>query len=151
MLGYLFRSFASKAAGTVTKNKKDSAGKRLGIKIFGGQEIKYNKILVRQRGFKWHPGYNVFVGRDHTLHSAVEGVVQHEYDEIKRKTVVSVVPWKIPERPKLKAAFCYHPELFPDRALNNPKPGDFYIKPKPEKPLKVKINQGIPLQTPKYF
>jgi large subunit ribosomal protein L27 len=150
MLGFVFRSFATKAAAGVTKNTKDSAGRRLGIKKFGGEEVGYNKIIVRQRGFKWHPGYNVHVGKDHTLHSSVEGVVLHEYDEKRCKTVVSVVPWKIPERPKLKKVFCYHPEVFPEKAKNNPAPGNFFIKPKVEKPAKVVREKGIALAVRKY-
>lgn len=150
MLSFLFRGFATKAAAGVTKNKKDSAGKRLGIKAFGGHEIGYNKILVRQRGFKWHPGCNVFVGRDHTLHSATEGVVKHEYNEKINRTLIHVVPWKIPQRPKLQKPFCYHPELFPDKAINNPQPGNYEIKLRKVKAPKPKINQGILLAERKY-
>jgi large subunit ribosomal protein L27 len=145
------RNFATKISAGSTKNNKDSAGNRLGIKLFGGQEVGYNKILVRQRGFKWHPGYNVYVGRDHTLHSAAEGYVIHEYDENRHKTIVSVVPWKLIQRPKLKPAFCYHPELFPEKAQNNPPPGNFIIKEKPQKPAKLKKDIGTPLKTPKYI
>lgn len=147
---FLSRNFATKAAATVTKNKKDSAGKRLGIKAFGGEEVRMNDILVRQRGFRWRPGYNVHVGRDHTIHASVEGVVLHEFDEERKKVTINVIPWKIPERPKLIKPFMYHPELFPDRAENNPEPGNFYIKPNEEKPVKVKTDKGIALSTPKY-
>ena len=147
---YLGRNFATKAAATVTKNKKDSAGKRLGIKAFGGEEVRMNDILVRQRGFLWRPGFNVHVGRDHTIHASVEGVVLHEYDEERKRVTINVIPWKIPERPKLVKPFMYHPELFPDRAENNPEPGTFYIKPIVEKPEKVKTDKGIALSTPKY-
>lgn len=150
MLGFLCRQFATKAAATVTKNKKDSAGKRLGIKAFGGEEVRHNDILVRQRGFRWQPGYNVHIGRDHTIHASVEGVVLHTYDDIKKKVVINVVPWKIPERPKLPIGLCYHPEVFPDRASSNPVPGSFPIKPPPPKIEKVKQPKGIPLPTPKY-
>ena len=150
MLGFLCRQFATKAAATVTKNKKDSAGKRLGIKVFGGEEVRQNDILVRQRGFRWQPGYNVHIGRDHTIHASVEGVVLHEYDDTKKKTVISVVPWKIPERPKLTIGFCYHPELFPERALSNPLPGSFPVAPPVPKPTKLKKPKGTPLPTPKY-
>ena len=147
---YLGRNFATKAVATVTKNKKDSAGKRLGIKAFGGEEVRMNDILVRQRGFLWRPGFNVHVGRDHTIHASVEGVVLHEYDEERKRVTINVIPWKIPERPKLVKPFMYHPELFPDRAENNPEPGTFYIKPIVEKPEKVKTDKGIALSTPKY-
>ena len=55
-----------------TSNKKDSKGRRLGIKKFGGAEVLDNEIIARQRGFKWHPGDHVHHGRDHSLHSSVE-------------------------------------------------------------------------------
>ena len=58
-----------------TSNTKDSAGKRLGIKKMGRAEVLENEILVRQRGFKWRPGYNVHHGRDHTIHSSVEVLI----------------------------------------------------------------------------
>ena len=154
MLGLLCRGFATKMAAGVTKNTKDSAGKRLGIKIFGGQAVGYNKILVRQRGFRWRPGFNVLVGKDHTLHSGVEGYVLHEYDETRHRTVISVVPWKIPEKVKLGRPFCFHPELYPDRAQNNPQPGKYFVRPKidTKKPKKiVKIEIGTPLEKPKYI
>ena len=65
--------FATKVMGGNTNNKKDSAGRRLGVKKWGHTaEIFPNDILVRQRGFKWHPGINVLSGKDHTLHSTVE-------------------------------------------------------------------------------
>ena len=147
----LSRSFATKVAAGVTKNNKDSAGKRLGVKIFGGQAIGYNKILVRQRGFMYRPGYNVLIGRDHTLHSTVEGYVLHEYDDVRKKTVVSVVPWKLPVKPKLKVGFCYHPELFPERALENPAPGNYYVRPKTQKIQEKKSTDiGKALEKPKY-
>ena len=60
-------TFATKMRGTVTKNKKDSAGRRLGLKKTDGQEVFKNDILIRQRGFKYKPGENVHYGRDHTL------------------------------------------------------------------------------------
>ena len=66
--------FATKVMGGSTNNKKDSAGRRLGIKKWGHTtEIFEGDILARQRGHKWKPGMNVRSGRDHTLHSKVEG------------------------------------------------------------------------------
>ena len=59
------------AAGS-TKNKHGTAGKRLGVKKFGGERVYPNDIVVRQRGLKYHPGKNVTVGDDQTLHSKVE-------------------------------------------------------------------------------
>jgi large subunit ribosomal protein L27 len=150
MLTFLSRHFATKASATVTKNKKDSAGKRLGIKAFSGEEVRHNDILVRQRGLRWRPGYNVHIGRDHTVHASVEGVVLHGYDEVRKRVTINVVPWKIPERPRLLKPFCFHPELFPDRAALNPPPGDFWIKPEEPRPVKVKFDKGTALASPKY-
>ena len=65
--------FATKIMGGSTNNKKDSAGRRLGIKKWGhSEEIFEGDILARQRGHKWHPGIHVHSGKDHTLHSKVE-------------------------------------------------------------------------------
>ena len=58
---------AHKKAGGSSRNGRDSAGQRLGIKIFGGEEVVAGNIIARQRGTKWHPGRNVGIGRDHTL------------------------------------------------------------------------------------
>ncbi len=63
-----------KGAGS-SKNGRESHSKRLGIKIFGGQEAKAGSILVRQRGTKHHPGTNVGIGKDHTLFALTDGVV----------------------------------------------------------------------------
>ncbi|MGB0449919.1 MAG: 50S ribosomal protein L27 [Porticoccaceae bacterium] len=67
---------AHKKAGGSTKNGRDSESKRLGVKVFGGQEINAGSIIVRQRGTKFHPGNNVGMGKDHTLFATAEGVVQ---------------------------------------------------------------------------
>lgn len=72
-----------------TTNGRDSIGKRLGVKRFGGQVVSAGSILVRQRGTKWHPGHNVGVGRDYTLFSKIDGVVKFE-PKGKTKTKVSV-------------------------------------------------------------
>ena len=67
---------AHKKAGGSTENGRDSESKRLGVKVFGGQEINAGSIIVRQRGTKFHPGNNVGMGKDHTLFATAEGVVQ---------------------------------------------------------------------------
>lgn len=69
-------NFATKMSAGSTSNSKDSAGRRLGVKKFGGMEVFPGDILVRQRGLKWHPGDNTYIGKDHTIHSKVEGVVE---------------------------------------------------------------------------
>ncbi|MFN8438719.1 MAG: 50S ribosomal protein L27 [Cytophagales bacterium] len=64
-----------KGAGS-SKNGRESHSKRLGVKIFGGQSAVAGNIIVRQRGTKHHPGLNVYMGKDHTLHAAIDGVVR---------------------------------------------------------------------------
>ena len=93
-----------------------------------------NAILVRQRGFKWKPGANVHVGKDHTIHSAVAGYVKHEWSEIDKRTLVSVIPWEKPVRPSIPFYYNYHPEVFPEKAKDNAPPTDFevYEKPAPQ-------------------
>jgi len=59
-----------------SKNGRESESKRLGVKIFGGQGAIAGNILVRQRGTKHHPGENVYMGKDHTLHAQVDGIVK---------------------------------------------------------------------------
>ena len=59
-----------------SKNGRESESKRLGVKIFGGQGAIAGNILVRQRGTKHHPGENVYIGKDHTLHAQVNGIVK---------------------------------------------------------------------------
>lgn len=76
---------AHKKAGGSTKNGRDSAGKRLGIKRFGGEEVRAGNILVRQRGNTFHPGVNVGVGSDFTLFALVDGTV--EFKKGLKKTV----------------------------------------------------------------
>ncbi len=66
---------AHKKAGGSSRNGRDSDGRRLGVKKFGGERVIGGNIIVRQRGTKWHPGANVGIGTDHTLFSKVEGTV----------------------------------------------------------------------------
>ena len=66
---------ASKKAGGSSNNGRDSAGRRLGIKKFGGEKITVGQIIVRQRGTHYKAGRNVFLGKDHTIHASVNGVV----------------------------------------------------------------------------
>ena len=75
-----------KAAGS-SKNGRDSAGKRLGVKRFGGQEVTAGSILVRQRGTTFHPGSNVGCGKDYTLFALVDGVVKFETKSKGRKQI----------------------------------------------------------------
>ena len=92
---------AHKLSGGSSNNGRDTAGKRLGIKLFAGETAKSGSIIVRQRGTKFHPGENVKIGRDHTLFSVVEGVVKfskkkmRKYNnQLKETTFVNVVTQK---------------------------------------------------------
>ena len=67
---------AHKKAGGSSRNGRDSAGRRLGVKKFGGEAVVGGNILVRQRGTTYHPGTNVGMGRDHTLYALVDGTVK---------------------------------------------------------------------------
>ena len=66
---------AHKKAGGSTRNGRDSAGRRLGVKKFGGEIVVPGNIIIRQRGTKFHPGKNVSIGKDHTIFAIKEGVV----------------------------------------------------------------------------
>jgi large subunit ribosomal protein L27 len=78
-----------KGQGSV-KNGRDSISKRLGVKRFGGQDVKAGSILVRQRGTKYHPGKNVGLGRDYTIYALIDGKVM--FDKTRGRTRVNVIP-----------------------------------------------------------
>lgn len=82
---------ASKKAAGSTKNGRDSQSKRLGVKRFGGQNVKPGTILVRQRGTKFHAGKNVKLGRDYTIFSLIDGQVKFERLD-KKRMKISVYP-----------------------------------------------------------
>jgi large subunit ribosomal protein L27 len=67
---------AQKKAGGSSRNGRDSAGRRLGVKKFGSELVRAGNILVRQRGTKFHPGQHVGMGKDHTLFALVDGIVK---------------------------------------------------------------------------
>jgi len=67
---------AHKKAGGSSRNGRDTEGRRLGIKKFGGEAVAAGNILVRQRGTKWRPGDNVGLGRDHTIFALIDGQVE---------------------------------------------------------------------------
>jgi large subunit ribosomal protein L27 len=64
---------AHKKAGGSSRNGRDSAGKRLGVKCFGGESVVAGNIILRQRGTQWHPGTGVGIGRDHTIFAKIPG------------------------------------------------------------------------------
>ena len=82
---------ATKKAGGSSRNGRDSAGRRLGVKRYGGQIVKPGNIIVRQRGTKIHPGNHVGMGRDHSIFSLIKGKVQFKKSRANR-TFVSVIP-----------------------------------------------------------
>ncbi|MGA9442217.1 MAG: 50S ribosomal protein L27 [Methyloceanibacter sp.] len=82
---------AHKKAGGSSRNGRDSAGRRLGVKKSGGQKVIAGNIIIRQRGTKWHKGDGVGIGKDHTLFALVDGVVEFA-TKAKGRTYVSVKP-----------------------------------------------------------
>ena len=84
---------AHKKAGGSSRNGRDSAGRRLGVKKFGSEAVVAGNIIIRQRGTKFHPGSNVGIGKDHTIYALVDGHVK--FNEVKgKKMFVSVDPSK---------------------------------------------------------
>tara|TARA_Y100000590_G_C15269726_1_gene844526 strand:+ start:24 stop:275 length:252 start_codon:yes stop_codon:yes gene_type:complete len=81
---------AHKKAGGSSRNGRDSAGRRLGVKKFGGEIVISGNIIVRQRGTKFHPGTNVGIGKDHTLFAITNGKVN--FKKTRKRTFVSVIP-----------------------------------------------------------
>jgi large subunit ribosomal protein L27 len=82
---------AHKKAGGSSRNGRDTAGRRLGIKKYGGEAVVAGNIIVRQRGTKWRPGHNVGLGRDHTIFALVDGKVEFER-KAEGRVHVSVTP-----------------------------------------------------------
>jgi large subunit ribosomal protein L27 len=86
---------AHKKAGGSSRNGRDSAGQRLGVKRFGGESVAAGNILVRQRGTKFHPGANVGMGRDHTLFALIEGKVGFKHSTAGR-TYITIQAAEVP-------------------------------------------------------
>lgn len=82
---------AHKKAGGSSRNGRDSAGRRLGVKLFGGESVIPGNIIVRQRGTQWWPGAGVGMGRDHTLFALTQGTVTFRKG-LKGRTFISVQP-----------------------------------------------------------
>ena len=89
---------AHKKAGGSSRNGRDSPGRRLGVKKYGGEIVLAGNILVRQRGTKYRPGANVGMGRDHTLFALEEGAVQFRKG-LGGRTFISIVPKGTNDRP----------------------------------------------------
>ena len=84
---------AHKKGASSSSNGRDSKAKRLGVKRFGGQEVKAGEILVRQRGTKFHAGNNVGMGKDHTLFAKVDGYVEFTVKGVHNRKTVNVRPY----------------------------------------------------------
>jgi large subunit ribosomal protein L27 len=82
---------ATKKAGGSSRNGRDSAGRRLGVKKYGGQLVVAGNIIVRQRGTKWHPGKNVGIGKDHTIFAKIAGIVTFVKSARNDRTFIDVV------------------------------------------------------------
>ncbi|HEY7809061.1 MAG TPA: 50S ribosomal protein L27 [Allosphingosinicella sp.] len=83
---------AHKKAGGSSRNGRDSAGRRLGVKKFGGETVIAGNIIIRQRGTKWYPGANVGMGKDHTLFALTDGRVSFRDGKLGRKFVCVDMP-----------------------------------------------------------
>jgi large subunit ribosomal protein L27 len=83
---------ATKKAGGSSRNGRDSAGRRLGVKKYGSQLVEAGNIIVRQRGTKWHPGKNVGIGKDHTIFSKIRGIVEFVKTTNKNRIFINVNP-----------------------------------------------------------
>lgn len=81
---------AHKKGGGSSRNGRDSAGQRLGVKRFGGEKVSAGSIIIRQHGTKFHPGHNVGLGRDYTLYATIEGYVKFESRDGRK--LISVYP-----------------------------------------------------------
>jgi large subunit ribosomal protein L27 len=82
---------AHKKAGGSSRNGRDTAGRRLGVKCFGGENVIAGNIIIRQRGTTWHPGTGVGIGKDHTIFATIPGKVAFRGTK-NNKQVVSVIP-----------------------------------------------------------
>ena len=81
---------ATKKAGGSSRNGRDSIGRRLGVKKFGGEKVISGNIIVRQRGTKFHPGNNVGIGKDHTIFATSDGKVKF-HKGLKGRTFISII------------------------------------------------------------
>ena len=87
---------AHKKAGGSSRNGRDTAGRRLGVKCFGGENVISGNIIIRQRGTTWHPGTGVGIGKDHTIYAVIPGTVNFRGTK-GNKQIVSVLPMKAAE------------------------------------------------------
>jgi large subunit ribosomal protein L27 len=83
---------AHKKAGGSTRNGRDSESKRLGVKRFGGEQVRAGNIIVRQRGTRFHSGSNTGLGKDHTIFATADGVVQFVQRGPNNRKFIDIVP-----------------------------------------------------------
>jgi large subunit ribosomal protein L27 len=83
---------ATKKAGGSSRNGRDSAGRRLGVKKYGSESVIAGNIIVRQRGTKWHPGKNVGIGKDHTIFAKIAGIVKFVKSGHHNRIFIDVIP-----------------------------------------------------------
>jgi large subunit ribosomal protein L27 len=83
---------AHKKAGGSSRNGRDTAGRRLGVKKFGGEAVIAGNIIIRQRGTRFHPGTGVGLGRDHTIYAIVNGTVEFKVKGAEARKTVNVIP-----------------------------------------------------------
>ncbi len=81
---------AHKKSGGSSRNGRDSAGRRLGVKLYAGEAIKAGQIIIRQRGTKYYPGLNVGIGKDHTLYALTDGKVAFRKTRSKTFALVEI-------------------------------------------------------------
>lgn len=96
---------ATKKAGGSSRNGRDSAGRRLGVKKFGGEVVQSGSIIIRQRGTKYRPGVDVGLGRDHTIYSVKSGYVKFTWDAVRKQQIVNVSPINPNPPPKPKPIY----------------------------------------------
>ncbi len=131
-----------------TDNGRDSKSKRLGVKLFGGQQAKAGNIIVRQRGTKFHAGENVYMGKDFTLHAAVDGTVsyvkrKHNRTFVRINTLGETAVVEPPTKPKPEKPPQTTEPVTPPKAEESPevKPGDKKDEPA-TKPEKITLPSG---------
>eukprot|EP00968_Pinguiococcus_pyrenoidosus_P016016 scaffold1505_cov256-Pinguiococcus_pyrenoidosus.AAC.16 len=134
-----FVRFATKKAGGSSQNGRNSIGRRLGLKRHGGQRVKENEIIMRQRGMTFHPGENVHRGKDFTLHASMDGVVQFTWykqpcrGKLKSRARINIVPY-VPGAPQ--------PKRFVTQVSYEMRPGGFKLA------LTRRLFSSLPQQQP---
>ena len=113
--------------------------------------------MLFRSGFKWHPGMNTYVGKDHTIHSRIEGVVHFERSQRsfklkKKRFIMHVLPKESANRVLRPPPYVFHPELWPERAPNNPLPMNLSIPPRQPRPKQPELfrGKGELVSSPKY-